>query len=107
MIATQECVDCEPGTVQPASGPGMPTVCIPCSSGEYQPASGQPECLTCPCPTCPAGAVHTTTDGTGCKGEFTVNSEIFARVLFTRNFANAKLSANKTITKWQNHFVVN
>ena len=51
--------------------------------------------------------LHTITDGTICKGEFTVNSEIFARVLFARKFANAKFRANKSITKWQNHSVVN
>ena len=30
---------------------------------------------------------------------YTVNSKIFMRVLFSQNFA-------KTLTKWQNHFVV-
>ena len=36
----------------------------------------------------------------------TVNSEIFARTLFSRNFAYAKFRENKTLTKWQNHSVV-
>ena len=36
----------------------------------------------------------------------TVNSEIFARTLFSRNFANAKFRENKTLAKWQNHSVV-
>ena len=30
----------------------------------------------------------------------TVNSEIFARTLFSRNFAYAKFRENKTLTKW-------
>ena len=33
----------------------------------------------------------------------TVNSEFFARVLFSRNFAYAKFCENKTLAKWQNH----
>ena len=36
----------------------------------------------------------------------TVNSEIFARTLFSRNFAYAKFRENKTLAKWQNHSVV-
>ena len=36
----------------------------------------------------------------------TVNSEIFARTLFSRNFAYAKSCENKTLAKWQNHSVV-
>ena len=32
----------------------------------------------------------------------TVNSEIFARVIFLRNLADAKLRENHTLTKWQN-----
>ena len=32
----------------------------------------------------------------------TVNSEIFVRVLFLRNFAGAKFHENKTFAKWQN-----
>ena len=35
----------------------------------------------------------------------TVNSEIFARVLFTRNFAYAKFRENKILAKWRNHSV--
>ena len=35
----------------------------------------------------------------------TVNSEIFARTLFSRNFAYAKFRENKTLAKWQNHSV--
>ena len=35
----------------------------------------------------------------------TVNSEIFARVLFSRNFAYAKFPENKILTKWRNHSV--
>ena len=31
----------------------------------------------------------------------TVNSEIFSRVLFTRNFAYAKFRENKILTKWR------
>ena len=34
---------------------------------------------------------------------FTVNSKIFARTLFLRNFAYAKFRENKTLVKWQNH----
>ena len=33
----------------------------------------------------------------------TVNSEIFARVLFSRNFAYAKFRENKILTNWRNH----
>ena len=36
----------------------------------------------------------------------TVNSEIFTRILFSRNFAHAKFRKNKTLAKWQNHIVV-
>ena len=36
--------------------------------------------------------------------QYTVNSEIFARDLFSRNFA--KFRENKTLAKWQNHSVV-
>ena len=35
----------------------------------------------------------------------TVNSEIFARVLFSRNFAYAKFRENKILAKWRNHSV--
>ena len=35
---------------------------------------------------------------------YTVNSEISARVLFSRNFAYAKFHENKILAKWQNHF---
>ena len=35
----------------------------------------------------------------------TVNSEIFARVSFSRNFANAKFRENKILAKWRNHSV--
>ena len=37
---------------------------------------------------------------------FTVNLEIFERVLFSRNFPYAKFSENKTLEKWQNHSVI-
>ena len=37
--------------------------------------------------------------------QYTVNSEIFARTLFSRNFA-AKFRENKTFAKWQNHSAV-
>ena len=36
----------------------------------------------------------------------TVNPEIFARVLFSRNFAYAKFGENKILAKWRNHSVV-
>ena len=36
----------------------------------------------------------------------TVNSEIFARTLFSRNFAYAKFREYKTLGKWQNRFVI-
>ena len=39
-------------------------------------------------------------------GEGTVNSVIFARTLFSRNFACAKFRENKTLAKWHNHSVV-
>ena len=35
--------------------------------------------------------------------QVTVNSEIFARILFSRNFAYAKFRENKTLVKWRNH----
>ena len=41
-----------------------------------------------------------------CHGSNTVKSEIFARTLFSRNFAYAKFRENKTLTKWQNYSVV-
>ena len=34
-----------------------------------------------------------------------VNSEIFARVLFSRNFAYAQFRENKVLAKWRNHSV--
>ena len=40
------------------------------------------------------------------QGASTVNSEIFARTLFSRNFAYAKFRENKTFAKRQNHSVV-
>ena len=36
----------------------------------------------------------------------TVNSEIFVRVLFLRNFAYAKFLENKIPTNWRDHSVV-
>ena len=36
----------------------------------------------------------------------TVNSEIFARVLFSRNFAYAKLGENKILAKWRDLSVI-
>ena len=35
-----------------------------------------------------------------------VNSEIFARALFSRNFALAKFRENKILTHWQSHYAV-
>ena len=35
----------------------------------------------------------------------TVDSEIFARTLFSQNFAYAKFRENKTLAKWQNYSV--
>ena len=35
-----------------------------------------------------------------------VNSEIFARVLFSRNFAYAKFRENQNLAKWRDHSVV-
>ena len=35
-----------------------------------------------------------------------MNSEIFTRILFSRNFADAEFHENKTLTKWQNHSVI-
>ena len=37
----------------------------------------------------------------------TVNSEIFARVLFSRNFAYAKFGENKNLAKCRNQSVIN
>ena len=39
--------------------------------------------------------------------KYTVNSEIFARVLFSRNFAYAKFRENENLTKCRNQSVVN
>ena len=41
-----------------------------------------------------------------CIKSHIVNSEIFARVLFLRNFTYAKFRENKTLVKWLNHSVV-
>ena len=38
--------------------------------------------------------------------QYTVNLEIFPRVLFSRNFALAKFHENKILPKWRNHSVV-
>ena len=38
-----------------------------------------------------------------CVSTCTVNLEIFARVLFSRNFAYAKFREIITLAKWQNH----
>ena len=38
--------------------------------------------------------------------QHTVNSEIFAKVLFLGNFANAKFLENKILAKWRNYPVV-
>ena len=35
--------------------------------------------------------------------ESSVNSEIFARVLFSRNFAYAEFRENKILEKWRNY----
>ena len=40
------------------------------------------------------------------KGLYTVNLEIFARVLFSRNSAYAKIRENETLVKWRDHSVV-
>ena len=37
---------------------------------------------------------------------YTVNSDIFAKVLFSRNFAYAKFRENKVLAKSRNHSVV-
>ena len=37
---------------------------------------------------------------------FTINSKIFARVLFFRNFAYAKFRENEILANWRNHSVV-
>ena len=39
-------------------------------------------------------------------GLCTVNSEIFARVLFLRNFADAEFRENKTLAKWRKLFLI-
>ena len=46
--------------------------------------------------------------GSGSKllAKVTVNSEIFARVLFSRNFAYAKFRENKTLAIWRDHSVI-
>ena len=36
----------------------------------------------------------------------TEDSEIFARVLFSQNFAYAKFPENKILMKWGNHYAV-
>ena len=36
----------------------------------------------------------------------TVNSEIFARILFSQNFAYARFCENKTIAKWRDHSAI-
>ena len=36
----------------------------------------------------------------------TLNSEIFARVIFLQNFENAKFRENENIAKWINHSAV-
>ena len=41
------------------------------------------------------------------KRPITVNSNIFKRVLFSRNFTYAKFRENKILAKWRNHSVVN
>ena len=40
------------------------------------------------------------------KDKYTVNSEIFERVLFSRDFAYAKCRENQILAKWRNHSVV-
>ena len=40
------------------------------------------------------------------QGDVTVDSEIFARVLFSRNFAYAKFRENKILAKPRNHSVI-
>ena len=40
------------------------------------------------------------------KVGITVNLEIFARVLFSRDFAYAKFRENKILAKWRNYSVV-
>ena len=39
-------------------------------------------------------------------GPYTVNLEIFATVLFSRNFADAEFRENKTLAKWRKLFVL-
>ena len=36
----------------------------------------------------------------------TVNLEIFARILFMRNFVDVKFRENKNLAKWRKHFVL-
>ena len=53
--------------------------------------------------------VHEEDDFHVCDKKFqtsTVNSEIFARVLFSRNFAYAKFRENKILAKWWNQSVI-
>ena len=60
------CVDCEPGTYQPANmNEQDPTVCMLCPDGTYQPDSGQPDCMTCP-----STAPTSSADRTSCSGEY-------------------------------------
>ena len=42
-------------------------------------------------------------DSTKARSLPTVNSEIFARILFSRDFAYAKFRENKIFEKWRNH----
>ena len=35
--------------------------------------------------------------------KYYINSEIFSRVLFSRNFAYAKFLENEILAKWRNH----
>ena len=37
---------------------------------------------------------------------YTVNSEIFARVLFSQNFTYAKFRENKILVKWKKYSVI-
>ena len=50
------------------------------------------------------GLFNVHVDNQGIKD--TVNSEIFARVLFSRNFAFTKFRENKTLAKWRDHSAV-
>ena len=65
--AASQCVDCVPGSVQPASQPHGITSCTVCSGGTHQPASGQSACLACP-----SATPFSTADGTACFGKFQV-----------------------------------